>query len=84
VSDRSSASGRYAIVAAEGSEFVVRTAKGLAKTGAQIVTTKVAVDVGEAATVRTQTISLNDEGAERLEGLAREFPGALVSGEIST
>ncbi|NJR70027.1 MAG: metal-dependent hydrolase [Synechococcales cyanobacterium CRU_2_2] len=82
VSDRTSASGRYAIVVAEGSEFVVRTPKGLAKTGTQIVTTKVAVDVGEAATVRTQTISLNDEGVERLEALAREFPGALVSGEL--
>jgi hypothetical protein len=32
--------------------------------------------------VRTQTISLNDEGVERLEALAREWPGALVSGEL--
>jgi inner membrane protein len=81
-SDRRSASGRYAIVGSEGSEFVVKTPKGLAKTGTQIVTTKVAVDVGEVATVRTQTVSLNDEGVERLEGLAREWPGALVSGEL--
>ncbi|NJM47081.1 MAG: metal-dependent hydrolase, partial [Alkalinema sp. RU_4_3] len=60
-SDRTAASGRYAIVASEGSEFVVKTPKGLAKTGQQIVTTKVAVDVGEAMTVRTETVSLRDE-----------------------
>jgi hypothetical protein len=69
-------------VANEGTDFVVKTPKGLAKTGTQIVTTKVAVEVGEAATVQTQTIALNDEGVERLEALAREYPGALVSGEL--
>ncbi len=82
VSDRSRADGRYPIVASEGTDFVVQTPKGLAKTGTQIVTTKVAVEIGEAATVQTQTISLNDEGVERLEALAREYPGALVSGEL--
>jgi hypothetical protein len=46
------------------------------------VTTKVAVEVGEAATVQTQTIALNDEDVTRLEWLAREWPGALVSGEL--
>jgi inner membrane protein len=81
-SDRTVADGRYAIVASEGSEFVVKTPKGLAKTGTQIVTTKVAVEVGEAATVRTETIVLNDEGVERLEALARDWPGALVSGDL--
>jgi inner membrane protein len=81
-SDRSRADGRYPIVASEGTDFVVKTPKGLAKTGTQIVTTKVAVEIGEAATVQTQTIVLNDEGVERLEALAREYPGALVSGEL--
>jgi hypothetical protein len=66
-------------VASEGTDFVVKTPKGLAKTGTQIVTTRVAVEIGEAATVQTQTIVLNDE---RLEALAREYPGALVSGEL--
>jgi hypothetical protein len=42
------------------------------------VPTKVAVEIGEAATVQTQTISLNDEDVTRLEALAREYPGALV------
>jgi hypothetical protein len=65
-------------VASEGTDFVVKTPKGLAKTGTQIVPTKVAVEVGEAATVQTQTISLNDEDVTRLDALAREFPGALV------
>ncbi len=65
----------------EGTHFVVQTPKGLAKTGTQIVPTKVAVEIGEAVTVRTQTISLNDEGMKRLAAVAREFPG-LVSGEL--
>jgi inner membrane protein len=82
VSDRSRADGRYPILGSEGSEFVVLTSRGVAKTGAQIVTTKVAVEIGEAATMQTQTIALNDEGVERLEALAREYPGALVSGEL--
>jgi inner membrane protein len=82
VSDRSRADGRYAIVANEGTDFVVKTPKGLAKTGTQIVTTKVAVEIGEAATVQTQTIALNDEDVTRLEALAREYPGALVSGDL--
>jgi inner membrane protein len=81
-SDRSRADGRYPIVASEGTDFVLKTPKGLAKTGTQIVPTKVAVEIGEAATVQTQTIVLNDEGVERLEVLAREYPGALVSGEL--
>jgi hypothetical protein len=59
---------------------MVKTPKGLAKTGTKIVPTKVAVEIGEAATV--QTIVLNDKGVERLEALAREYPGALVSGEL--
>jgi hypothetical protein len=70
------------IVASEGTDFVLKTPKGLAKTGTQIVPTKVAVEIGEAATVQTQTIGLNDEDVTRLEALAREFPGALVSGEL--
>jgi hypothetical protein len=69
-------------VVSAGTDFVVKTPRGLAKTGTQTVQTKVAVEIGEAATVQTQTIVLNDEGVERLEALAREYPGALVSGEL--
>jgi hypothetical protein len=32
--------------------------------------------------VQTQTIVLNDEDVTRLDALAREYPGALVSGEL--
>jgi hypothetical protein len=66
-------------MASEGMDFVVKTPKGLAKTGTQIVPTKVAVEIGEAATVQTQTIVLNDEGVERLEALATiELVGGTV------
>jgi inner membrane protein len=57
VSDRSRADGRYPIVASEGTDFVVKTPKGLAKTGTQIVTTKVAVEIGEMAQKREEAIN---------------------------
>jgi hypothetical protein len=48
-------SGGWAVsdVASEGTDFVGKATTGLATTGRQIVPTKVAVEIGEAATVQT-------------------------------
>jgi inner membrane protein len=82
VSDRSRADGRYPILGSEGSEFVVLTSRGVAKTGAQIVVTRVSVELGEVGGMQSQTVTLNDEDVTRLEELGRRFPGAYVSGEL--
>ena len=49
--DRTPADGKYLIIGNEGNEFIVTDGKGVYKTGAQIITSKVTTTVGEAATV---------------------------------
>lgn len=85
-SDRSRADGRYAIVASEGSEFVLQTPQGLAQTGKQIIATKISIDVGPPATTQTQTLVLNDEDVtRRLQAMQPQFPNAAIylTGELT-
>jgi hypothetical protein len=76
VSDRSRADGRYPIVASEGTDFVVKTPKGLAKTGTQIVTTKVAVEIGELVVDAPELLRLAAVGADQLATI--ELVGGTV------
>ncbi len=85
-SDRSRADGRYPIVASEGSEFVLQTPQGLAKTGAQMIATKISIEVGPPATTQTQTLVLNDEDVtRRLQAMQQQFPNAAIylTGELT-
>ncbi len=62
-SDRTPADGKYLIIGNEGKEFIVTDGKGVYKTGAQIITSKVTTTVGEAATTEIRNLSFNDEDA---------------------
>jgi inner membrane protein len=78
--------GRYPVIAAEGSEFVVLTPQGIVKTGQQIITSKVTTAVGQPATTQIRTLTLSDQDAlEHLQRLRVEFPaaGIYLSGQVT-
>jgi inner membrane protein len=84
--NRTSADGKYLIIGNEGKEFIVTDGKGVYKTGAQIITSKVTTEVGEAATTEIRNITFNDEDAiAPLEELQQAYPGAdiYVNGELT-
>ncbi len=85
-SDRTRADGKYFIVANEGDHFVLMDAKGIYKTGQQILTERITPVVGSPATTQIQTVSLTDEPvAQKLGEIVASQPNAmiLVSGAIS-
>ena len=85
-SDRTSADGKYWIIANEGSEFIVSDGQGIYKTGSQIITTKVSTSVGEPATTEIRNITFNDEDAvEPLLQLQQAYLNAevFISGNLA-
>ncbi len=85
-SDRTSADGKYLIIGNEGKEFIVTDGKGVYKTGAQIITSKVTTEVGEAARTEIRNLTFNDEDAYApLEELQQAYPGAdiYLNGELT-
>ncbi len=87
-SDRTPADGKYLIIGNEGKEFVVTDGKGIYKTGAQIITSKVTTTVGEAATTEIRNIRFNDEDAvQPLRELQQAYPNAdiyiYLNGELT-
>mgnify|MGYP001824866361 CR=1 FL=1 len=85
-SDRTSADGKYLIIGNEGKEFIVTDGKGVYKTGAQIITSKVTTVVGEAARTEIRNITFNDEDAVApLEELQKRLPDAdiFLNGELT-
>ena len=83
---RTTANGKYLIIGNEGNEFIVTDGKGVYKTGAQIITSKVTTTVGEAATTEIKNLTFNDEDAiPALEELQRPYPGAdiFLNGELT-
>ena len=84
-SDRTNADGKYLIIANEGKEFVVTDGRGIYKTGQQIITSKVTITVGEAATTEIRNLTFNDESPiSQLEELQNAYPGAEIylNGEL--
>ena len=80
-SDRTSANGRYLILGAEGSEFVMTDGTGIYKTGQQIITEHLSTSVGEPATTQTITITFADEAVmAKLQPLISSYPNALMYG----
>jgi hypothetical protein len=63
-------------VASEGTDFVVKTPKGLAKTGTQIVPTKVALVSGELVVDAPELLRLAAVGADQLATI--ELVGGTV------
>ena len=85
-SDRTSADGKYLIIGNEGKEFVVTDGQGVYKTGAQIITSKVSTEVGEAATIEIRNLTFNDEDAiPALKQLQQNYPNSdvFVSGNLT-
>ena len=83
---RTSADGKYLIIGNEGKEFIVTDGKGIYKTGAQIITSKVTTEVGEAARTEIRNLTFNDEDAiAPLEELQQAYPGAdiYLNGELT-
>ncbi len=85
-SDRTPADGKYLIIGNEGKEFIVTDGKGVYKTGAQIITSKVTTTVGEAAKTEIRNLTFNDEDAiPALEQLQQTYPDAdiYINGELT-
>jgi inner membrane protein len=78
-SDRSRADGRFYVLANDGQQFTVMDRRGIYKTGEQILTERVTMQVGTAATVEVQTLALNDEAiAPVLQKLTQAYPNAAI------
>ncbi len=85
-SDRSKADGKYLILGNEGKEFIVTDGKGVYKTGAEIITSKVKTVIGDKLANIIQTLSFNDEQATpQLNQLKEKYPANLivVTGELT-
>lgn len=83
--DRSSASGNYLILGTEGKEFILTNNKGIYKTGAQIIITKLDTKVSDTRNSKTKEISFNDENAvAKLSNFQQKHPeqNIYLSGEL--
>ena len=84
--DRTRADGRYLILDAVGSEFIVTDGQGVYQTGKQLLVEKLITATGAAMVRTTQTLMLNDEDVvSRLQALRMANPSArvYVSGSIT-
>ena len=85
-SDRTPADGKYLIIGNESKEFIVTDGRGVYKTGAQIITSKVSTTVGEAATTEIRNLTFNDEDPiPALEQMQQNYPHAnvFISGDLA-
>ena len=85
-SDRTRADGRYKVLAAAGSEFLVTDGNGVYKTGQQIIVDKLTTAVGPTMTVINQSVSFSDESVPpRLEELRAAYPEGEIylSGSVA-
>ncbi len=74
------------IIGNEGNEFIVTNGKGIYKTGAQIITSKVTTEVGEAARTEIRNLTFNDEDAiAALQEIQQAYSGAdiYLNGELT-
>jgi inner membrane protein len=77
--DSTPANGKYFIVAVDGSEFIVQNAKGIYKTGEQIVADRLTASVGEEAKTTIQTLTFDDtEAIAQLSQLQAKNPNAAI------
>ena len=85
-SDRTRADGRYEVLAAAGSEFLVTDGTGVYKTGQQIIVDKLTTAVGPTMTVINQSVRISDEPVPpRLEELRVAYPDGEIylSGSVA-
>lgn len=72
-SDSSSSDGKYFIVAGEGNEFVLVNKMGVFKTGTNIISSRLTVEVGKPASSSVQTLQFDEE-----EFAVAPIPNALI------
>jgi inner membrane protein len=77
--DSSPASGKYFVIAAEGNEFIVENAKGIYKTGEQLIAERLTTSTGKPAITTIETLSFDDEEARAsLTQLIAKNPNAAI------
>jgi inner membrane protein len=77
--DSSPADDKYFVIATEGNEFIVQNAKGIYKTGEQLIASRLTTSVGKAAKTTIQTLSFNDtETIASLSQLQTKNPNAAI------
>lgn len=84
-SDRALIQGRYLIIGAEDSDFILTDGQRIYKTDQQIIPTKLRTEVGHPASTGIQTLMFQDEDIlPRLQNLAERYPTDRVwlSGEL--
>ena len=84
--DRTPADGKYLILGNEGKEFIVTDGKGVYKTGAEIITSKVKTVIGSPSQNIIKTLRFDDEQATpQLNELKEKYPANLivVTGELT-
>lgn len=78
-SDRTTAAGRYLVIDASGSEFILSNGSGVYRTGANLITTKLVTSAGQPAQRRVQTAQLQDDDvAATLTKLQTAYPQASI------
>jgi inner membrane protein len=78
-SDRTSAKGRYLVIDASGSEFVVTDGQGVYRTGSNLITTKLVTQTGAPTRRLVQTAQLKDDDvAATLTKLQSVYPKASI------
>lgn len=84
-SDRRKADGKYVIIAADGSEFIVSDGKGLYRTNAQIIPSRLVVEAGKPAETLTRSLVFDDQApTATLQSLQQAYPHAAIylTGEV--
>jgi inner membrane protein len=77
--DSSPASGKYFVIAVDGSEFIVENKSGIYKTGSQLIADRLTTTVGKPASTQIQTLTFDDEEAiAQLSQLQAKNPNAAI------
>lgn len=72
-SDSSSSDGKYFIVAGEGNEFIINNKVGIFKTGTNIISSRLTVEVGKPASSSVQTLNFDE-----VEFAVTPIPNVLI------
>jgi inner membrane protein len=77
--DSSPASGKYFVIAVDGSELIVQNSKGIYKTGEQLIADRLTTTVGKPAKTTIQTLTFDDvEAIAQLSQLQAKNPNAAI------
>ncbi len=85
-SDRSSADGKYYLIAQQGREFILGDREGIYKTNQNLIPKRMKAIVGESASNQTQTLAFDDDDVtSQLVNLLNTHKGSLIllSGQVA-